>query len=153
MEVLDIYTASKALAVEPLGDRYYRLAQDEEVYVITDEGTLKFHFCKGFVTNFRSGPLGVDRFIDQIGNHATQLAYLTHDAAYTPCAACGFEHPLSKPLADEILRQALILAGMKPWKARLVKSSVTIFGASAYYEDDRLTESNSRLFSFGWGHK
>lgn len=60
------------------------------------------------------------------------------------------EHPISKPFADEILRQVLILGGMSPFKAKMVKWSVTVFGSRAYYDDDDLTESNSKLFTFEW---
>lgn len=150
MKVLDIFTDTLALAVTPLGDRLYALAHDVAVSIVTDDGTLKYHFRKGFVTNFRSGGVLVDGIIDQIGNGKQQLAYLTHDAAYTPCAAFAMEHPISKPFADEILRQVLILGGVSPFKARLVKWSVTAFGASAYWDDDELTESNSKLFTFEW---
>ena len=63
------------------------------------------------------------------------------------------EHPVSKKLADELLKAMLINAGMSSWKASLVHTSVKLFGKSAYEEDDILTEKNSMLFTFLWSDK
>lgn len=133
-----------------LGNRLYRLAEDLTISIHTNEGVLVFHFRKGFVTNFRSGGMLVDGIIDQLGNVWMQAAYLCHDAAYTPCQACGMEHPISRELADEVLKGMLLFAGMSKFKASLVYNSVRVFGSGAYEDDDELTESNSKLFSFRW---
>lgn len=155
MNVKDIYILSDDgkradICVCPLGNRFYRLAHDLCISFITDEGAFRFWFKKDFVTNFRSGGLFIDRIIDQIGDLWQQAAYLCHDAAYTPCDALKMEHPISRKLADELLRAVLIHAGMSKFKASLVYSSVRLFGKSAYEDDDRLTESNSKLFTFEW---
>ena len=155
MNVKDIYILSDDgkradICVCPLGNRFYRLAHDLSISFITDEGAFRFWFKKDFVTNFRSGGLFIDRIIDQIGDLWQQAAYLCHDAAYTPCDALKMEHPISRKLADELLRAVLIHAGMSRFKASLVYNSVSLFGKSAYEDDDKLTESNSKLFTFEW---
>ncbi|MEE0937744.1 MAG: hypothetical protein UIG52_06905 [Bacteroidales bacterium] len=121
--------------------------------ISTDVGVFTFAFDFGFITNFRSGGVLVDFFLDQIGTTLVQLAYLLHDACYTPCFMLAGEHPVSKKLADELLKAMLIYAGMSSWKASLVHTSVKLFGKSAYDEDDELTEENSKLFTFSWEAK
>lgn len=148
MKVNCIATDTLALAVTPIGDRLYKIACDTKVSVQTDEGVFLFKFLRGFTTNFRSGGVAVDSFIDQIGDERKSLCYLVHDAIYTPCAALGGEHPVSRKKGDEILRAALRWAGMRAFKADLVYNSVRLFGHSAYWEDDDLTDENSRLFHF-----
>lgn len=150
MKVRSIHINQPALTVVPLGNRLYGLAHPNEITVYTDVGCFVIPFKQGFVTNFRSGGLFVDMFIDQVGDQDKALVYLIHDALYTPCDACGGEHPLSRELADEILRAALIWAGMSPGVAGLVYRSVRIFGKSAYVNDDELTATNRALFSFQW---
>ena len=152
MKVIKI-TTNHTLLVTPLGDRLYRVGTPIKITIATDEGTLVYSFKEGFITNFRSGGPLVDRFVDQIGDAEKAICYLVHDAAYTPCKACDGEHPISKALADTILRESLILAGMSKWKARIVYTIVYLFGDSAYEDDDNLTFANSKLFSFEWRDK
>lgn len=142
-----------SLEVIPMGERLYKLSKPLYVRIYTDEGVFTFAFDFGFITNFRSGGVLVDFFLDQIGTTLVQLAYLLHDACYTPCFMLAGEHPVSKKLADELLKAMLIYAGMSSWKASLVHTSVKLFGKSAYEEDDDLTEENSRLFTFLWSDK
>lgn len=92
MVVKDVKIVSEAgepcgICVLPQGNRYYRLFNDIEISVVTDEGTFKFFFKAMFMTNFRSGGVLIDKIIDQIGDLLQQVAYLCHDAAYTPCAS------------------------------------------------------------------
>lgn len=141
---------SGPLLVTPIGDRLYRVGADINVWVQTEIGCFHFRILKGFVTNFRSGGWGVDPFIDQIGDEDKALVYLLHDLVYTPCAALNMEHPLSRKLADELLRAALVWAGMPRWKANVVYYAVRAFGGSAFDEDDALTSYNSKLFNFEW---
>ena len=146
-------TQSAPLVVRPLGDRLYMLPHNFSVTIRTDEGAFAFKFIAGFVTNFRSGGVAVDLFIDQVGDEKKALCYLVHDAMYTPCAALGMEHPVSRKKADTLLREALNHCGMGSFKAALVYNSVRAFGESAYEEDDKLTLENSRMFTFEWRDK
>lgn len=142
-----------SLEVIPMGNRLYKLSKPLYARISTDVGVFTFAFDFGFITNFRSGGVLVDFFLDQIGTTLVQLAYLLHDACYTPCFMLAGEHPVSKKLADELLKAMLIYAGMSSWKASLVHTSVKLFGKSAYDEDDELTEENSKLFTFSWESK
>lgn len=151
MKVLNVIIYNDAdIVVTPLGDRYYKLAADTKINIYTDQGIFVYSFKKGFVTNFRSGGLFVDPFVDQIGTVLMQAAYLCHDAAYTPCLACGMEHPISRKLADQLLKAMLIYAELCIFKANVVYTSVRLCGKHAYEEDDSLTEENSKLFKFEW---
>ena len=150
MIVYNITTNTPSLAVTPLGNRLYKTIFHTLVTVETDEGNLVFKFMPGFVTNFRSGGRLVDGFVDQIGDEKKALCYLVHDAMYTPCSRLNGEHPVSRALADDVLRAGLVWAGMSKIKAAIVYSSVRVFGSSAFEDDDELTESNSSRFSFEW---
>lgn len=150
MLVRDITISTDCLKVTPIGDRLYKVAEDTTICVYTDAGLLRFKMFKGFTSNFRSGGVFVDKFVDQIGDEKKSLCYLFHDMAYTPCAQCGMEHPVSRKFADQLLKAGLLWAGMGKFKASLVYNSVRLFGDSAYEEDDALTSSNSKLFTFHW---
>lgn len=148
--LIDTADRRNEICVCPIGNRFYRLATDTIIRIVTDEGDFVFSFDAGFVTNFRSGGIFIDHFIDQIGDTLQQVAYLCHDATYTPCASLKMEHPVSRKLGDELLRAVLVYAGISKFKASLVYNSVRLFGKSAYDEDDDLTEKNSKLFNFEW---
>lgn len=150
MKVKSITTDNGALAVTPIGNRYYRLCRDTRIIATTDNGCFDVFVQAGFKTNFRSGGVLVDGLIDQVGDELKSMAYLIHDIFYTPCDACGGDHPVSRALADEFLRDALAYAGMGYIKRSLVYRSVRLFGNSAYEEDDDLTEANRKLFKFIW---
>lgn len=142
-----------SLEVIPMGNRLYKLSKPLYIRAYTDEGVFTFAFDFGFVTNFRSGGVIVDFFLDQIGTTLVQLAYLLHDACYTPCLALKMQHPISRKLADEMLRAMLKYARMDAVQSWIVHKSVRLFGGSAYEEDDELTEENSKLFTFNWEAK
>lgn len=138
------------MALKALGNRLYELVDGVSVRVMTNEGAFVYRFAPGFVTNFRSGGILVDAFVDQIGPVGVQLCWLVHDANYTPCDDCNGNHPVSKEYADKLLRAMLKNAGMGCVKRGVVYHSVAMFGRSAYEEDDELTERNKRLFKFSW---
>ena len=151
MKVFNVISTPARLAVTPLGNRLYEQASDvETITVVTDCGRLVFTSLKGIVTNFRSGGPLVDPFIDQIGDEAKSKLYKVHDIIYTPCAALGMEHPLSRKFGDELLHAGLLWARMDRIRAGLVYRSVRLFGGPAYDEDDALTSANSKLFTFSW---
>ena len=136
------------IRLRALGNRYYEIAEPLSVVINTDKDILVYHFDAGFVTNFRSGGAIVDSFIDQIGDEAHQICWLIHDSNYTPCDMLNMAHPLSKSDSDKLLRAMLRKAGESSFKVDMVYYSVKIFGKSAYYDDDSLTEKNSKLFKF-----
>lgn len=144
----------KSLCISPLGNRLYAIAKETLIEIETDEGTFHKCFMPGFVTNFRSGGLFVDRFVDQIGSTLEQqVLWLNHDADYTPCAWRNGEHPVSKELADDILLAGLEFLNVGYIKRESIYWSVRLFGRKAYEEDDELTEKNSTLFRAAWNTK
>ncbi len=153
MKVLAITTDNGDLAVTPIGNRYYRICRDTKISAVTDSGCFELLIKAGVITNFRSGGRLVDGIIDQVGDEKKSRVYLIHDMFYTPCDACNGEHPVTRALADEFLRDALAWAGMGCIKRNLVYRSVRIFGHSAYEDDDELTETNRKLFKFSWTAK
>ena len=150
MNIYAITTSMPNVAVIPMGDRYYKLANDTRIIVHTDTGCMIVDVRAGFITNFRSGGIAVDGFVDQIGDEKKSLIYLLHDIFYTPYSALDGEHPISRELADEFLRDGLAWAGMGKFKRNVVYYSVRAFGKSAYVEDDHLTKTNMELFTFHW---
>ena len=150
MKVYSLVLDQPSLAVTPMGDRYYKLAHDTKISVFTDIGCLEFFGKQGFITNFRSGGRLVDGIVDQVGDEQKSLIYLIHDMMYTPCDFCNGEHPVTREMADEFLRDGLEWAGMGKFKRELVYYSVRVFGKSAYEEDDHLTSTNRMLFTFNW---
>lgn len=156
-------TLSRVLLLYGLGNRYYAIAKPVDITITLRlkskrAAVLKYHFDTGFKTNFRSGGVCVDCFVDQLGTELEQIDWLTHDANYTPCARVTSmnnvvmtKHPLSKNDADELLYIMLVFAGLSTWKAKVVWTSVHLFGKSAYNDDDNLTETNKKLFTFTAG--
>jgi hypothetical protein len=149
MELISVATLNNDLGLKPMGDRYYSLTNDIDVKLEFTGGlTYIYHFNKNFVTNFRSGAPIVDCFTDQIGDTLQALAYLIHDANYTPCHYLFNEHPLSKKESDKLLYQMLVYSGFSKIKAKIIYEAVKLFGKSAYYEDDDLTATNKYDFCF-----
>jgi hypothetical protein len=149
MELISVATLNNDLGLKPMGDRYYSLTNDIDVKLEFTGGlTYIYHFNKNFITNFRSGAPIIDVFTDQIGDTLQALAYLIHDANYTPCHYLFNEHPLSKKESDKLLYQMLVYSGFNKVKANIIYKAVNIFGKSAYYDDDKLTAKNKLAFSF-----
>src|SRR5574344_3016237 len=106
MELISVATLNNDLGLKPMGDRYYSLTNDIDVKLEFTGGlTYIYHFNKNFITNFRSGAPIIDVFTEQIGSTLSALAYLIHDANYTPCHYLFNEHPLSKKESDKLLYQ------------------------------------------------
>lgn len=149
MELISVATLNNDLGLKPMGDRYYSLTNDIEIRLEFTGGlTYIYHFNKDFVTNFRSGAPIVDCFTDQIGDTLQALAYLIHDANYTPCSMLSLNHPLKKIDSDNLLYQMLVYSGFSKIKAKIIYEAVKLFGKSAYYDDDKLTAKNKLAFSF-----
>jgi hypothetical protein len=149
MELISVATLNNDLGLKPMGDRYYSLTNDIDVKLEFTGGlTYIYHFNKNFVTNFRSGAPIVDCFTDQIGDTLQALAYLIHDANYTPCSMLNLNHPLTKIDSDKLLYQMLVYSGLNKLKAKIIYEAVKLFGKSAYYDDDKLTAKNKLAFSF-----
>lgn len=142
MNVKKIIYPKNGLRLHALGNRYFQVAEPTEITVITDIGELNARIRTGFITNFRSGGLGVDRFIDPIGDDLHQACWLIHDCNYTPCINKCYEHAIDRKTADELLYAMLLFAGESKFKARVIWASVRLFGSSAYKDDDAFTFEN-----------
>lgn len=136
-----------------LGNRYYCLAQKTkiEITIKLSVGSLRiltYNFEPNFITNFRSGGILVDGFIDQLGTELEQICWLIHDSNYTICSFLNDKHPLTKNDADNLLYNMLLFAGLNKFKDKIIFESVQLFAYSAYYKSDDLTNTNKKLFSF-----
>lgn len=142
MIIKKIIYPSGGLRLHALGNRYFQVVEPTKITVITDVGELEALFRPGFITNFRSGGLGVDRFIDPIGDDLHQVSWLIHDGTYTPCINKCYEHAIDRKTADDLLFAMLLFAGESKFKARVIWASVRVFGSSAYKDDDAFTFEN-----------
>ena len=149
MELISVATLNNDLGLKPMGDRYYSLTNDIDVKLEFTGGLVYlYHISHDFITNFRSGAPIIDVFTEQIGSTLAALAYLIHDANYTPCSMLNLNHPLSKIDSDKLLYQMLVYSGFSKLKANIIYEAVNIFGKSAYYNDDKLTAKNKYDFCF-----
>ncbi|GBU23825.1 hypothetical protein R83H12_00443 [Fibrobacteria bacterium R8-3-H12] len=110
----------------------YRLSGPVYVEVYTSEGRLCYSMKPGFPTNMRSGSHAIDWLIPKFtGNNKYNLALLCHDFAYTKLP--NGENPLSRELADELLRQMCILSGeLGSFRAAIMHRALRLCGGSAY---------------------
>lgn len=131
MKILRVYAQKPIVSI--VDDRNIKFEKRCLIDLITDEGIYSYCIMPGFITNGRSGPGIVDGFAPHFGDSEMLIAWILHDAAYYEL--------LSKELADDILKQMLMLAGMSWVKANIVKKSVQWFGGDAYglnTEEDKL---------------
>lgn len=132
-----------------LSGNLWRLTSDFWVRLHTSEGVIDAKMKTGWVTDYRSGSSAVDIVVPKKGNQAYNSILCLHDLAYSG--------HLTKNLADELLRQGMILSGLAPWRARLAYMAVQAFGRGGYYYlCDTMPEpytDNRALESLKWGAK
>jgi len=137
------------------GVDFYRLANHVHVEVGTDFGTLRYTMRMGFPTNMRSGSHAIDWLIPKFtGNNLYNLAILCHDFAYTKNRN-GEHYIRSRELADELLRQMVILSGeLGSFRASIMHRALRIGGGSAWDSDNTGAYKDAGLFmSFRWDAK
>jgi hypothetical protein len=76
----------------------------------------------GFVTNFASVPRAPVVYM-LCGGTSNEAAAL-HDFLYTA------PHPVTRPVADAVLREASAVTGVAAWRRYLMWAGVRVFGAS-----------------------
>ena len=118
-------------------DKDYQVTDDIYVRLQDDTGVkYSWHFFPGFKTDFGSVPriarLVIPNRSDS--NDILNMAYLVHDGAYSS----GLVH---RDIADQMLHDILLDAGIAPWKARLVKWAVHNF-AEGHYGPENDTDDN-----------
>jgi hypothetical protein len=115
------------------GKDLWRLASKVLCAIHTEkDGVLRYTMHPGFPTNMRSGSHVIDSIIPKFtNNNLYNLAILVHDFNYT-CYKDG-EPPVSRLLADQLLKQMALLSGeIGSFKAALMYSALRIGGGSAY---------------------
>lgn len=142
MKVNEIIIPKDGFKLKACGDRYFQICEPTEITVITDIGVLNVKIRPGFFTNFRSGGVGVDWFIDQIGDNIHQAIWIVHDCCYTPCINMKRRHAIDRKTSDDLLLAMLLFAKDSKFKAWTIWGSVRMFGSSAYEDDDALTDEN-----------
>jgi len=146
------FTGSQ-IVTEFAGNDLYRLSQPVHAEVLTNEGKLVYDMRIGFPTNMRSGSHLIDWLIPKFTkNNDYNLALLCHDFAYTKLD--NGQNPLSRAVADELLRQMVILSKqLGPKRARIMYEFVSKFGASAYECENTGEYADAGLFmKFEWLH-
>lgn len=132
-----------------IADGFWRLTSDFWVRLHTNEGFIDAKMKTGWITDYRSGSGAVDIVVPKKGNEAYNAIIMLHDLAYSG--------HLTKDLADELLRQGMILSGVSSWRARLAYIAVQAFGDGGYYYlTDDMPEpytDNRALESLKWGAK
>ncbi|MDR2554165.1 MAG: DUF1353 domain-containing protein [Fibromonadaceae bacterium] len=147
------FTGSQIIT-EFAGQDLWRLKELVTVSVFTDEGTLRYTMFRKFPTNMRSGSHAIDWLIPKFtGNNKYNLAILCHDFAYTKLPSG--ENPISRELADELLRQMCILSGeLGSVRAGIMYRALRIGGSSAYDSENAGDYKDAgEYMDFKWGHK
>jgi len=142
------------IITEFAGEDLWRLKSLVEVEVFTNEGKLRYTIKPGFPTNMRSGSHLIDFIIPKFTkNNRYNLALLCHDFAYTKLP--DGTNPISRELADELLRQMVILSGeLGAFRAAIMHRALRIGGGSAYNCDNKGEYAGAgELMRFEWGNK
>jgi len=140
------------IATEFAGRDLWRLKEPVRVEVITSEGNLIYRMKPGFPTNMRSGSHLIDWLIPKFtSNNRYNLALLCHDFAYTKLPSG--QNPISRELADELLRQMCILSGeLGECRAAIMHRALRLCGSSAYNcENKGVYKDAGQYMSFEWG--
>jgi len=131
--MIEVYNfVGSKIVTEFAGVDLYRLKEPVSVSVCTNEGKLTYNMFIGFPTNMRSGSHLIDFLIPKFTkNNKYNLALLCHDFAYT---RSKFQYGmLSRKLADELLRQMVVLSGeLGEFRAGIMYRALRIGGSSAY---------------------
>jgi len=133
----------------------YRIAIDVSAKVyLENDGCLEYNILRGFPTNMRSGSHIIDPIIPKFtGNNLYNLAILIHDFNYTKLS--DGTNATSREMADEMLRQMVILSGqLGSFRAALMYRALRIGGGSAYNEYNKGDYANaSKYMKFYWRDK
>jgi len=139
------------IITEFAGVDLWRIKECVSVVVFTNEGKLVYTIKPEFPTNMRSGSHLIDCLIPKFTkNNQYNLALLCHDFAYTKLA--NGQNPISRQLADELLRQMCILSGeLGTVRAAIMHRALRIGGRSAYEEENKgVYEGAGRYMRFDW---
>jgi len=148
------YFKGPQIVTEFAGVDLWKLKSEVEVKVFTNEGTLVYTMKPGFLTNMRSGSHLIDWLIPKFTkNNDYNLALLCHDFAYTKLP--DGTNPISRELADEMLRQMVILSGeLGSFRAGIMYRALRVGGGSAYEcENAGEYKGAGEYMRFEWGNR
>ena len=130
MKVLDIQNTP--ILVDPLDGKFFRLREDANIRIVTDEGTYNDDLGAGWITDLRPGSSFIDHFIPKWDGPESPYSALIafHDSAWS-----GW---VPRLISDEILAQGCVLTHKCSVRvSRLIKLTTDHFGT--YYDlDDRM---------------
>lgn len=136
------------------GEDLWKLSDDVEIWITTDEGDLHYSLRSGFPTNMRSGSHVIDFLIPKFtANNQYNLAILAHDAAYTKLS--NGHNPISRALADDLLFQMTKLSKqINSAKAGIMYYALRLAAGSAYNcENEGPYKYAGNYMSFEWVNK
>lgn len=93
----------------------------------SDVADQTFVVPKGFVTDYASVPRAPLVFL--LCGDTSTLASVVHDFLYTA-------HPVTRDIADAVLKEASLLTGVPKWRAWLMWAGVRLGGASHWEPDE-----------------
>ena len=122
--------AFNAPELTPMCKKFWRLTKPLRATINMPAGKgYRIAIDEGFLTDLRSGSDLLNPIVPKWGDWGTCVAYIVHDALYT-------RHFMSRQLADELLRDMLVEAGMGKFKAALAYRAVRMFGGGAWNASD-----------------
>ncbi len=93
----------------------------------SDVAGVTFTVPAGFCTDFASVPRAPVAFL--LTADSAHEASALHDWLYTP------PHPVARPMADAVLREASLVSGVPAWRAFLMWAGVRLGGAAHWNPD------------------
>lgn len=105
---------------DPLDDGNWRLTAP--LVYQSDVAAMTFTVPTGFETNFASVPRAPVIYL-LCGGTSNEAAAL-HDFLYS------WPHPVTRPMADAVLREASAVTGVPAWRRYLMWAGVRVFGGS-----------------------
>jgi hypothetical protein len=123
-------------------DGLYQLDRPYAYALGRKSNPLKITVPKGYATDFASIPRLVQWVIPKTGAHDGPA--VIHDWLYNT-------HLVSKPVADAIFLEALLVAGVRPFVARVMFEAVSLFGGRGWTDGPnelkrRSPEWHARIF-------
>lgn len=123
-------------------DGLYELARPYSYALGRKSNPLRITAPKGYATDFASIPRLVRWAIPKFGAHDGPA--VIHDWLYNT-------HLVSKPVADAVFLEALLVAGVRPAAARIMFEAVSLFGGSGWRNGPaelkrRAPEWHARIF-------
>jgi hypothetical protein len=124
--------------LEPIANNLWRLADNVNIRINMPAGKgYKYRIQSGFVTNLRSGSDLINPLIPRMGDEALTLSYILHDANYTWIASSHQDyHYMARDTADNLLIDMLAFCGMGKIRRSLIHTALSLFGGSAYKEEN-----------------